>query len=116
MRIILAAAALCAIVAGGAGASLAATTQQDKMKSCNATAATKQLTGDARKQFMSSCLSGSANASTTASAEAVPFAPDTTATDHGSSTSKAANTANSNASAANSNAPQLLVHFVSTRN
>jgi hypothetical protein len=32
------------------------TTQQDKMKSCNADAATKQLKGDERKKFMSNCL------------------------------------------------------------
>lgn len=69
MRVILVAAAFCAIVTGGAGVSFAASTQQDKMKTCNATAATKQLTGDARKQFMSSCLSGSAATSTTASKE-----------------------------------------------
>ena len=69
MRIILAALTLGAIVAGGAGVGLAASTQQDKMKTCNATAATKQLTGDARKQFMSSCLSGSAATSATAAKE-----------------------------------------------
>ena len=28
------------------------------MKTCNSEAATKKLAGDARKQFMSSCLSG----------------------------------------------------------
>lgn len=32
-------------------------TQQDKMKSCNADAATKALKGDARKAFMKDCLS-----------------------------------------------------------
>ncbi|MDX9995232.1 MAG: PsiF family protein [Rhodocyclaceae bacterium] len=31
-------------------------TQQDKMKTCNADAKTKGLTGDARKAFMSDCL------------------------------------------------------------
>lgn len=31
--------------------------QQDKMKSCNADAATKALKGDARKAFMKDCLS-----------------------------------------------------------
>ena len=33
-----------------------ATTQQDKMKTCNATAGTQNLKGDARKTFMSDCL------------------------------------------------------------
>lgn len=69
MRIILAAAAFCAIVAGGTGTGYAATTQQDKMKACNATAATKQLKGDARKQFMSSCLSGSTDKTAAATKE-----------------------------------------------
>jgi hypothetical protein len=31
--------------------------QQDKMKSCNADAKAKSLTGDARKSYLSSCLS-----------------------------------------------------------
>lgn len=31
--------------------------QQDKMKACNADAATKALKGDARKAFMKDCLS-----------------------------------------------------------
>jgi hypothetical protein len=41
------------------------TAQQEKMKSCNADAKTKALSGDARKTFMSSCLSGSAAATPT---------------------------------------------------
>ena len=32
------------------------------MKSCNATASSKGLTGDERKSFMSTCLSGSSTA------------------------------------------------------
>jgi hypothetical protein len=32
-------------------------TQQDKMTACNKTASAKNLTGDARKVFMSDCLS-----------------------------------------------------------
>ena len=36
----------------------ARTTQQEKMKSCNAEAKTKALKGDERKAFMSSCLKG----------------------------------------------------------
>ncbi|HEX5364288.1 MAG TPA: PsiF family protein [Gallionella sp.] len=35
-----------------------ASTQQDKMKSCNADAKTKGLKGEERKVFMSSCLKG----------------------------------------------------------
>lgn len=33
-------------------------TQQEKMKSCNAEAKSKKLSGTARKQFMSECLRG----------------------------------------------------------
>lgn len=33
--------------------------QQQRMAACNKEAATKELKGDARKQFMSACLSGS---------------------------------------------------------
>jgi hypothetical protein len=32
--------------------------QRDRMKTCNADAKTKNLAGDARKQFMSECLAG----------------------------------------------------------
>ena len=39
-------------------APVAKPTQQDKMKSCNADAKTKNLKGDERKKFMSSCLKG----------------------------------------------------------
>ncbi|WP_440223400.1 PsiF family protein [Dokdonella sp. MW10] len=34
-----------------------AQTQQDKMKTCNASATAKELKGEARKAYMSSCLS-----------------------------------------------------------
>lgn len=37
---------------------MANTTQQQKMKSCNAEAKTKALKGDTRKSFMSTCLKG----------------------------------------------------------
>jgi len=37
--------------------------QQDKMKTCNADAASKHLSGDARKDFMKTCLSSDAAAS-----------------------------------------------------
>ncbi|MFC4276390.1 PsiF family protein [Achromobacter aloeverae] len=36
----------------------ALTPQQQRMKDCNAQAATKSLSGDARKTFMSTCLKG----------------------------------------------------------
>ena len=44
------------------------TAQQEKMKSCNADAKTKALTGDARKTFMKTCLSGDAAPAATAAA------------------------------------------------
>ena len=37
------------------------TTQQQRMKDCNAVAGRRNLAGDARKDFMSDCLSGSAS-------------------------------------------------------
>jgi psiF repeat len=39
-------------------------TQQDRMKSCNTQAGAQKLAGDARKNFMSSCLSGTSGSST----------------------------------------------------
>jgi len=36
----------------------AQTSQQDLMKTCNAQATVQKLAGDARKSFMSNCLSG----------------------------------------------------------
>jgi len=42
----------------------AATTQQEKMKTCNADAAKKELKGDARKAFMKDCLSAAGAAAT----------------------------------------------------
>jgi hypothetical protein len=53
-----------ACLAAGLGLALAITAgfgqnaQQVRMKSCNAEAASKQLTGGSRKAFMSACLSG----------------------------------------------------------
>jgi hypothetical protein len=38
-------------------------TQQDKMKTCNADATSKHLSGDARKEFMQTCLSNDTAAS-----------------------------------------------------
>jgi hypothetical protein len=40
-------------------------TQQEKMKACNADPKAKELTGDARKTFMSTCLKGDAAAAPT---------------------------------------------------
>ena len=45
--------ALCALPA------MADNSQQQKMKDCNAQATAKNLKGDDRKAFMSTCLSGS---------------------------------------------------------
>ncbi len=41
---------------------VADTPQQEKMKACNANAATKALKGDERKAFMKDCLSAKAEA------------------------------------------------------
>ena len=40
------------------------TAQQQRMQTCNAEAGTKKLSGDARKTFMSQCLSGKTTAAT----------------------------------------------------
>lgn len=53
----LAIALLTGSLALGLQLAFAANEQQDKMKTCNATAAQKQLQGDARKAFMKDCLS-----------------------------------------------------------
>ena len=50
----LAALSMIALLAGPAAA---LTAQQQRMKDCNAAASEKGLKGDARKAFMSSCLS-----------------------------------------------------------
>jgi hypothetical protein len=57
-RRILAAAAVCAAVLLPLPASAQQLTQQQRMKSCNAQASERQLKGDERQQFMSSCLTG----------------------------------------------------------
>jgi len=51
---------LIGLVAGAllATGAWAETAQQARMKSCNADAGKQQLSGDARKAFMKSCLSG----------------------------------------------------------
>ena len=53
MKRMLTALSLLALLAGSAGA---LTSQQQKMKDCNAEATQKSLSGDARKNFLSSCL------------------------------------------------------------
>jgi psiF repeat-containing protein len=68
--LILAAVTIPAAVAG---------TQQERMTQCNADAKTKNLSGDARKAFMSTCLSGKNEAATPAS-PATPAKPATKAT------------------------------------
>ena len=47
---------LIALAVIACSATAHAGTQQEKMKTCNDDAATKALTGDARKAFMSNCL------------------------------------------------------------
>jgi len=54
MKNYLIALAMMAVLAAPASAQL--TSQQQRMKDCNTQASS--MTGDARKQFMSSCLSG----------------------------------------------------------
>jgi len=44
-------------------ATAAQTAQQEKMKTCNADATSKKLTGDERKAYMKTCLSASGSAS-----------------------------------------------------
>ena len=44
--------------ASAAAPAAAPVKQQDKMKACNAEAKTKELKGDERKKFMSTCLKG----------------------------------------------------------
>jgi hypothetical protein len=63
--------ALTAILA--APAALAGT-QQERMTQCNADAKTQNLSGDARKAFMSSCLSGKTQGTTPAT-PATPATP-----------------------------------------
>jgi hypothetical protein len=69
---VLAALPILAGLSGPAGAQTAPTAQQDRMKSCNADAATKSLAGEARQRFMSDCLSGK-------TAAAAPAQPQMTA-------------------------------------
>ncbi len=63
--------AMAAILASGASAAYAQQStqtapnaQQQLMKSCNTQASSKNLSGDARKTFMSDCLSGKTSSGT----------------------------------------------------
>jgi hypothetical protein len=47
---------LLALFVGSAAPALGETAQQQKMQSCNTEASAKELSGDARKKFMSECL------------------------------------------------------------
>ena len=58
------AAVAAGVIAWSSVPGYAANSQQDKMTACNQQAATEELSGDARKSFMSSCMSG--NGMTTA--------------------------------------------------
>lgn len=62
---------LIGLVAGAllATGAWAETAQQSRMKSCNADAGKQQLSGDARKAFMKSCLSGGAKTEGTATTQ-----------------------------------------------
>lgn len=63
---------LVAIAAGlllTTGFAAAQNEQQQKMKTCNAEASQKTLKGDARKTFMSSCLSGGSAAAAPVNAQ-----------------------------------------------
>ncbi len=62
---------LIGLVAGAllATGAWAETAQQERMKSCNADAGKQQLSGDARKAFMKSCLSGGATPGSKATAQ-----------------------------------------------
>lgn len=51
-------AAPAAPAAAAPATSAAASTQQDRMKACNADAKAKGLAGEERKKFMSTCLKG----------------------------------------------------------
>jgi psiF repeat len=78
MRIFAAAAAILTLSASCAFAQTAAPanppSQQDRMRACNADARNQRLTGNARKSFMSTCLSGAAPSSPGTAAVAPPTA------------------------------------------
>jgi psiF repeat-containing protein len=53
------------LASGAAFAQTTGNSQQDRMKACNTQAGTQNLSGDARKSFMSDCLSGKTAQTTT---------------------------------------------------
>jgi hypothetical protein len=53
-------------LAATAGAQQTPNAQQDRMKTCNSQAQSQNLSGDARKSFMSNCLSGKGTSGTSA--------------------------------------------------
>lgn len=70
-------AAFAFVAALASGSAFAAdkqlTPQQERMKTCNADAKTKNLAGAERKTFMSSCLKGESPATAAAAAPAKPM-------------------------------------------
>jgi hypothetical protein len=60
MKSLLSSIALSCLLVGavGGGPARAQNSQQTLMKTCNTSAGTQNLSGDARKSFMSDCLSG----------------------------------------------------------
>ncbi|MBS0581136.1 MAG: hypothetical protein JSR36_17920 [Proteobacteria bacterium] len=66
---VVATAALLAVGLSQATVAQASNSQQEKMASCNAEAKTKALSGDARKQFMSDCLSAHPAAKSTGNSQ-----------------------------------------------
>jgi hypothetical protein len=77
LAVVVAACAAAPVYAADAPAAKPLTTQQQKMKDCNADAKTKALKGDDRKAFMKTCLSkdGGASMAAAAPAAAAPLSP-----------------------------------------
>ena len=64
------AAAFAGLLCAGSASAADKTPQQQRMADCNKAAGDKKLEGDARKQFMSSCLSGKSDSTAAAPAPA----------------------------------------------
>jgi len=60
------AAAFAGLLCAGSASAADKTPQQQRMADCNKAAGDKKLEGDARKQFMSSCLSGKSDSAAAA--------------------------------------------------
>lgn len=80
MSKLISALAATALVFGLQGQVLAATAQQNKMKTCNAEAKEKALKGDERKSFMKDCLSAKKEGATAKTEEPAAKAEDAKAT------------------------------------